>query len=38
MFEQLAEASRDLDEDQEMVTPLQIAGMMTDWTNPDKAL
>ncbi|KAH7929985.1 ARM repeat-containing protein [Leucogyrophana mollusca] len=38
MFEQLAEASRELEEDQEMVSPAQIAGMFVDWTDPQKAI
>ncbi|KAH0826785.1 hypothetical protein J3R83DRAFT_5201 [Lanmaoa asiatica] len=38
IFEQLAVATRDLDEDQEMVSPAQIIGMFIDWTDPQKAI
>lgn len=38
MFEQLAVATRDLDEDQEMVSPPQIIGMFVDWTDPQRVL
>ncbi|KAF8550582.1 hypothetical protein OG21DRAFT_1419479, partial [Imleria badia] len=36
IFEQLAEATRGLDDDQEMVS--QIIGMFVDWTDPQKAM
>ncbi|KAF8548047.1 hypothetical protein OG21DRAFT_1489698 [Imleria badia] len=38
IFEQLAEATRGLDDDQEMVSPAQITGMFVDWTDPQKAI
>ncbi|KAF8550579.1 hypothetical protein OG21DRAFT_1487659 [Imleria badia] len=38
IFEQLAEATRGLDDDQEMVSPAQIIGMFVDWTDPQKAI
>lgn len=38
MFEQLAAATRELEDDQEMVTPAQIIGMFVDWTDPQKAM
>ena len=38
MFEQLAVATRDVDDDQEMVSPAQIIGMFVDWTDPQKAM
>ncbi|KAH7887136.1 nuclear condensing complex subunit [Phlebopus sp. FC_14] len=38
MFEQLASATRDLEDDQEMVSPAQIAGMFVEWTDPQKAI
>jgi condensin complex subunit 3 len=38
LFEKLAQATRDVDEDQEMVSPAQIAGMFVDWTDPQKAM
>ncbi|KAF9225668.1 hypothetical protein BS17DRAFT_777480 [Gyrodon lividus] len=38
MFEQLAAATRDLDDEQEMVSPAQIIGMFVDWTDPQKAV
>ncbi|KAF9234461.1 nuclear condensing complex subunit [Melanogaster broomeanus] len=38
MFEQLSAATRELDDDQEMVTPAQIIGMFVDWTDPQKAI
>lgn len=38
LFEQLARATRELDDDQEMVSPAQIAGMFVDWTDPQKYL
>ncbi|KIJ59925.1 hypothetical protein HYDPIDRAFT_99639 [Hydnomerulius pinastri MD-312] len=38
LFEQLANATRELDDDQEMVTPAQIIGMFVDWTDPQKAM
>ena len=38
MFEQLAEATRDLEDGQEMVTPAQIIGMFVEWTDPQKAV
>ncbi|KAI6040837.1 nuclear condensing complex subunit [Pisolithus marmoratus] len=37
LFEQLARATRELEDDQEMVTPPQIIGMFVDWTDPQKA-
>ncbi|KAF8424272.1 nuclear condensing complex subunit [Boletus edulis BED1] len=38
IFEQLAEATHDLDDDQEMVSSAQIIGMFADWTDPQKAV
>ncbi|KAF8547377.1 hypothetical protein OG21DRAFT_1479489 [Imleria badia] len=38
IFEQLAEATRGLDDDQEIVSPAQITGMFVDWTDPQKAI
>ncbi|EGO03950.1 hypothetical protein SERLA73DRAFT_165497 [Serpula lacrymans var. lacrymans S7.3] len=38
MFVQLANASRDLEDDQEMVNPSQVGGMFVDWTDPQKAI
>ncbi|KAI6131286.1 nuclear condensing complex subunit [Pisolithus croceorrhizus] len=37
LFEQLARATRELEDDQEMVSPAQIIGMFVDWTDPQKA-
>ncbi|KAG6332139.1 hypothetical protein ID866_6950 [Astraeus odoratus] len=37
LFEQLAHASREIEDDQEMVSPAQIIGMFVDWTDPQKA-
>lgn len=37
LFEQLAGATRELEDDQEMVSPAQIIGMFVDWTDPQKA-
>ncbi|KAL4072446.1 nuclear condensing complex subunit [Scleroderma yunnanense] len=36
LFEQLARATHELEDDQEMVSPAQIAGMFVDWTDPQK--
>ncbi|EIM89256.1 ARM repeat-containing protein [Stereum hirsutum FP-91666 SS1] len=36
VFERLCKESNELEEDQEMVTPAQIAGMFVDWTDPRK--
>jgi condensin complex subunit 3 len=38
MFEQLAAATKQLDDEQEMVSPAQIIGMFVDWTDPQKAM
>ncbi|KIK98064.1 hypothetical protein PAXRUDRAFT_824294 [Paxillus rubicundulus Ve08.2h10] len=38
MFEQLAAATKQLDDEQEMVSPAQIIGMFVDWTDPQKAI
>lgn len=38
LFERLAQATREVDEDQEMVSPAQIAAMFVDWTDPQKAM
>ncbi|KAG9310046.1 hypothetical protein JVU11DRAFT_10089 [Chiua virens] len=38
IFQQLAAATRELDDDQDMVSPAQIIGMFVDWTDPQKAI
>ncbi|KAF8437916.1 hypothetical protein L210DRAFT_3761543 [Boletus edulis BED1] len=38
IFEQLVEATRDLGDDQEMVSPAHIIGMFADGTDPQKAV
>lgn len=38
LFEKLTQATRDVDEHQEMVSPAQIAAMFVDWTDPQKAM
>ncbi|KAI0063895.1 hypothetical protein BV25DRAFT_1823946 [Artomyces pyxidatus] len=38
IYEQLAKEYRELEEDQEMVTPAQMCGMFVDWTDPQKAV
>ncbi|KAF8124444.1 nuclear condensing complex subunit [Boletus edulis] len=37
-FEQLADATRDLEDYQEMVSPAQIIGTFADWSGPQKAM
>lgn len=38
MFDQLSKGYRELDEDQEMVSPPQVCAMFVDWTDPQKAM
>lgn len=38
LFERLAQATRDVEEDQEMVSPAQMAAIFVDWTDPQKAM
>ncbi|EJC98308.1 uncharacterized protein FOMMEDRAFT_114496 [Fomitiporia mediterranea MF3/22] len=37
-FAELSQMHRDLDEDEEMVSPLQAASLLVDWMDPQKAL
>ena len=38
IFEDLSSMYEELDEDQEMVNPLQIASLLVDWTDPQKVV
>ncbi|KAH9991933.1 nuclear condensing complex subunit [Russula vinacea] len=38
VFDQLSKGYRELDEDQEMVSPPQVCSMFVDWTDPQKAI
>lgn len=38
MFDQLSKGYKELDEDQEMVSPAQVCAMFMDWTDPQKAM
>ena len=38
MFDQLSKGYRELDENQEMVSPAQVCAMFVDWTDPQKAM
>ncbi|KAI9511024.1 nuclear condensing complex subunit [Russula earlei] len=38
VFDQLSKGYRELDEDQEMVSPAQVCAMFADWTDPQKAI
>ncbi|KAG2136706.1 nuclear condensing complex subunit [Suillus clintonianus] len=38
LFETLAPETRKVDENQDMVSPAQIAAMLVDWTDPQKAI
>ncbi|OAX38286.1 hypothetical protein K503DRAFT_718426 [Rhizopogon vinicolor AM-OR11-026] len=38
LFDRLAKATREVEEDQEMVSPAQMAAMFVDWTDPQKAI
>jgi hypothetical protein len=38
VFDQLSMGYRELDEDQEMVSPAQVCAMFVDWTDPQKAM
>ena len=38
MFDQLSKGYKELDEDQEMVSPAQVCAMFVDWIDPQKAM
>ena len=38
VFDQLSKGYKELDEDQEMVSPAQVCAMFIDWTDPQKAM
>jgi len=38
VFDQLSKVYRELDEEQEMVSPAQICAMFVDWTDPQKVM
>jgi condensin complex subunit 3 len=38
IFDQISKEFKELDEDEEMVTPAQVGGMFVDWTDPQKAV
>jgi condensin complex subunit 3 len=38
MFEQLSAAFKELEDDQDMVTPAQVGAIFVDWTDPQKAM
>jgi condensin complex subunit 3 len=38
VFEQISNEHKQLDEDEEMVSPAQVGGMFVDWTNPQEAV
>jgi len=38
IYDQLLAAYKELEDDQEMVSPAQVCGMFVDWTDPQKAM
>ncbi|KAI0266182.1 nuclear condensing complex subunit [Gloeopeniophorella convolvens] len=38
VYDQLSKGYKELEEDQEMVSPAQVCGMFLDWTDPQKAV
>jgi len=38
MFQQLSMAFKELEDDQDMVTPAQVGAIFVDWTDPQKAM
>lgn len=38
MFKQLSAAFKEMDDDQDMITPAQVGSIFVDWTDPQKAV
>ena len=38
MFKQLSAAFKEMEDDQDMVTPSQVGSIFVDWTDPQKAM
>ena len=38
VFDQLSKTYGDLGEDEDMINPAQVASMLVDWTDPQKAM
>jgi hypothetical protein len=38
VFQQMSAMHKELEDDEEMVNPAQVAGMFVDWTDPQKAV